>query len=420
MKRSIQLFAGVLLSSLSATHAMAGEVEVLHFWTSPGEAKSIAELKSLIAVRGHTWKDFAVVGGGGQNAMAALKQRLAAGNPPAAASIKGPAVQEWAALNALANLDAMAAFDRWDTVLPKVVQEHVKYKDHYIAVPVNIHRANWLWSNTEVLRRSGVDKPPASFAELLAAADKIKAAGYIPLAHGGQPWQDFLLFESIALGVGGVEFYKMAFTRLDPAALSGNEMRRSLEAFRRMKSYTDEKSRGRDWNATTDMVIQSRAGFQFMGDWAKGEFVAAGRKPGRDFTCSPAPGTSGAFTYVIDTFAMFQLKNWDAQKAQGYLAYVLLGTEFQEQFNKRKGSIPVRKDVRLDGFDECAQASRRDFDATAKAEALVPSVAIDMALPSSAQAALRTAVSEFWNNDSVTVSDAIGRFLQATVPAKKK
>jgi hypothetical protein len=57
------------LPGLSCGYARAGEVEVLHFWTSPGEATSLAQLKSLIAKRGHTWRDFAVVGGAGQNAM---------------------------------------------------------------------------------------------------------------------------------------------------------------------------------------------------------------------------------------------------------------------------------------------------------------------------------------------------------------
>lgn len=415
---TFQLLGLLAAAALCIGPATAGEVEVLHFWTSPGEAKSVVQLKELIGVRGHTWKDFAVVGGGGQNAMTALKQRVQAGNPPASATIKGPAVQEWAALNTLANLDAMATFDHWDEVLPKVVQEHVKYRGHYVAVPVNIHRVNWLWSNSEVLRRSGVGAVPATFEELLAAADKIKAAGFVPIAHGGQPWQDFVLFESIALGVGGVDFYKRAFVKLDSAALAGPEMRRTLEAFRRVKAYTDDKSRGRDWNAATDMVIQGRAAFQFMGDWAKGEFFAAGRQPGRDFTCSAAPGSAGAFSYVIDTFAMFQLRNWEAQKAQGYLAYVLLGEKFQEQFNMRKGSIPVRMNVPLDNFDECARASRRDFDATSKAETLVPSVAVDMALPTVTQAALRAVVSDFWNNDGLPVSEAMARLIQASVPKK--
>jgi glucose/mannose transport system substrate-binding protein len=61
-----------------STHALGGEVEVLHWWTSGGEAKSVAVLKDLLEKQGHTWKDFAVAGGGGDAAMTVLKSRAVA------------------------------------------------------------------------------------------------------------------------------------------------------------------------------------------------------------------------------------------------------------------------------------------------------------------------------------------------------
>lgn len=419
MKLCAFIVSSLLLGGTLALPAVAGEVEVLHFWTSPGEAKSITDLKGRIGVRGHTWKDFVVVGGGGGNAMAALKDRVLAGNPPASATIKGPAIQEWAELNAFADLDSMASFDGWDADLPKVVQDQVKHKGRYVAVPVNIHRVNWLWSNNGVLKKSGVTQMPVSFDDFLQAAEKIKMAGFIPVAHGGQPWQDFLLFEAVALGVSGTDFYKKAFMKLDPTALSSLEMRKSLEAFRLVKSFTDEKSKGRDWNVATDMVIQGRAAFQFMGDWAKGEFLVAGKQPGKDFSCTAAPGTSDAFSYVIDTFAMFRLKNLEAQKAQGFLAYTLLTKEFQESFNIRKGSIPARMNVSLDKFDSCGKDAGRAFAATAKSNTLVPSVAIDMAVATDVQGALRAVISEFWNNEALSVQDAMKQLVVASAVQKK-
>ena len=79
----------------TATTAHAGEVEVLHWWTSGGEAKSVAVLKSMMEQQGNSWKDFAVAGGGGQSAMRVLKTRAVSGNPPSAAQIKGHDIQEW-------------------------------------------------------------------------------------------------------------------------------------------------------------------------------------------------------------------------------------------------------------------------------------------------------------------------------------
>ena len=106
MKLSKLALAMAVAVSAGALHA--GEVEVLHYWTSGGEAKSVAELKKIMQAKGHVWKDFAVAGGGGDNAATVLKSRVVSGNPPAAAQIKGPAIQEWAAEGVLANLNATA------------------------------------------------------------------------------------------------------------------------------------------------------------------------------------------------------------------------------------------------------------------------------------------------------------------------
>ena len=111
---------------VSAGAIQAGEVEVLHYWTSGGEAKSVAELKKIMQAKGHVWKDFAVAGGGGDNAATVLKSRVVSGNPPAAAQIKGPAIQEWAAEGVLANLDATAKAEKWDSLLPKAVADGMK------------------------------------------------------------------------------------------------------------------------------------------------------------------------------------------------------------------------------------------------------------------------------------------------------
>jgi glucose/mannose transport system substrate-binding protein len=400
------LSAAVLLVT-AAFSVQAGEVEVLHYWTSGGEAKSAAELKKIMQAKGHVWKDFAVAGGGGDAAATVLKSRVVSGNPPSAAQIKGPAIQEWAGEGVLANLDATAKAENWDALLPKVVADGMKYKGNYVAVPVNVHRVNWLWANPDVLKKAGVAGMPKTYDEFFAAADKIKAAGLIAVAHGGQNWQDFTTFESVVLGVGGAKFYNDAMVKLDPSALGSDTMKKSLETFRKIKGYTDAASAGRDWNLTTAMVMQGKAGFQFMGDWAKGEFIAAGKAPGKDFLCAAAPGTASAFTYNIDSFAMFKLKAADAQKAQGDLAAAIMGAPFQEVFNLNKGSIPVRLNMPLEKFDDCAKLSAKDFVETAKTGSLVPSIAHGIAVSPAIEGAMKDAVSQFWNNDKITVADAM-------------
>jgi glucose/mannose transport system substrate-binding protein len=381
-------------------------VEVLHYWTSGGEAKSVAELKKMLEAKGFKWKDFAVAGGAGDNATTVLKSRAISGNPPAAAQVKGPAIQDWANEGMLASIDGVAKAEKWDELLPQVVADVMKNKGSYVAAPVNVHRVNWMWANPEVLKKAGVAGMPKTWDEFFVAADKIKKSGAIAVAHGGQNWQDFTVFESVALGVGGTKFYNDALVKLDPAALNSPTMTKVLTTFRKIKSYTDPASAGRDWNLTTAMVIQGKAGFQFMGDWAKGEFTAAGQKPGEGFLCAAAPGTANAYTFNVDSFIMFKLKDEAAQKGQAALAASILSPEFQEVFNQNKGSIPVRLGHDMSKFDECAKLSAKDFVETAKSGGLVPSVAHGMAIKPAAEGAIKDAVTQFWNDEKVSIADA--------------
>jgi glucose/mannose transport system substrate-binding protein len=141
MLKLTQLAAAVALTVVAGA-ASAGDAEVLHYWTSGGEAKSVAELKKMVEAKGHKWKDFAVAGGAGDNAATVLKSRAISGNPPAAAQVKGPAIQEWANEGMLANMDATAKAEKWDELLPKVVADVMKSKGSYVAAPVNVHRVN--------------------------------------------------------------------------------------------------------------------------------------------------------------------------------------------------------------------------------------------------------------------------------------
>ena len=393
MQLSISLAAVCLVGQV-----YAADVEVLHWWTSGGEAKSVAELKKMIEAKGDKWKDFAVAGGGGENAMTVLKSRVVSGNAPTAAQIKGPSIQEWGDEGVLANLGDVAKAGKWDGLLPSVVAAAMKHKGNYVAVPVNVHRVNWMWANPEVFKKAGATIPK-TWDEFAVAAEKIQKAGMIPVAHGGQPWQDFTVFESIVLGVGGADFYQKAMVKLDPAALSSPTMEKSFAMLKTVRKYVDKDFSGRDWNLATAMVIQGKAAMQFMGDWAKGEFAVAGKKPGSDYICVAAPGTDKAFTFNIDSFVMFSQKSNDAKKGQQNLANAIMSPEFQEIFNLNKGSIPARLDVKMDKFDDCAKKSNSDFVATSKSGGLVASIAHGMAVPAATAGAMQDVVTQFFNSD---------------------
>jgi glucose/mannose transport system substrate-binding protein len=160
------------------------------------------------------------------------------------------------------------------------------------------------------------------------------------------------------------------------------------------------------------MVINGKAGFQFMGDWAKGEFAAAGKVPGKDYLCAAAPGTDKAFTFNIDSFVMFAQKDADAKKGQLALANAIMNPKFQAIFNLNKGSIPVRSGVPKTRFDDCALKSMDDLDSTSKNGGLVPSFAHGMAIDSAKAGAFQDVIAKFMNS-SMTPQAAVQALAKA-------
>ena len=399
------LFAASVAFAVAGTTLAHAEpqAEVLHWWTSGGEARSVAVLQKEFASRGGKWTDMPVAGGGGDAAMTALRARVLAGNAPTAVQLKGPAIQEWYEEGVLANISSVAKAQGWADVLPASIAGHMKCEGKWCAAPVNVHRIDWIWANAAVLAKNGIAMP-TSWDEFNAAAAKLQAAGITPLAHGGQAWQDATVFEAVALGIGGPEFFQKAFVELDQATLKSNTMVKVFDQMRIMRGFVDNNFSGRDWNLATAMVMNGEAAFQIMGDWAKGEFLAAGKRPGIDFLCASTPGDG--FLYNVDSFAMFAVDGSDKTDGQLLLAELIVGKNFQKVFNMNKGSIPARVDVALDDFDPCAHTSAQDMATSNAGGSLLPSYAHGMALRGAQAGAITDVVTAHFNSD-MSSADAV-------------
>jgi glucose/mannose transport system substrate-binding protein len=395
--RAMVAALGALGLMCGASAAQAAEsLEVLHWWTSGGESKAVGVLKNDMQKQGYTWKDFAVAGGAGAAAMTALKTQVISGNAPTAAQIKGPLIQEWAAQGVLVNIDPVTA--GWKQALPPELDKIMHAKGHYVAAPFSVHRVNWVWYNKAALDKVSA-KVPTSWPEFFALADKLKAAGIQPVAAGGQPWQDLTLWEDVVLSQGA-DFYKKAIVDLDQKTLTSDKMVQVFDTVRKIQSYMDNSRTGRDWNLATAMVINGKAGMQFMGDWAKGEFASAKKTAGKDYLCAAVPGTANGYTFNVDSFVFFQQKNQStATPGQLALAKTIMSPGFQEQFSLYKGSIPARLDVPMDKFDDCAKKSHADEQTAIKAGGYVPSLAHSMAQPDAIAGAMTDVVTKFVNSN---------------------
>ncbi|MEM9228512.1 MAG: ABC transporter substrate-binding protein [Pseudomonadota bacterium] len=398
MRTSTKTQAMVVAALLASTTMVAAEdVEVLHWWTSGGEAAALNVLKQDLEGQGIGWTDMPVAGGGGEQAMTVLRARVTAGNAPTAVQGLGFDILDWGNQGVLADLNEVAATEGWDAVVPDALKEFAKVDGKWVSAPVNVHSTNWVWANKAVLDANGI-AAPTTWDEFTAALDTLKAAGITPIAHGGQAWQEATVFDAVAMSVLGPDGYKAAFIDLDEGALGSDGMKEAFDRMATIRANVDDNFSGRDWNLATAMVINGEAGFQMMGDWAKGEFLNAGKVPGQDFLCFRFPGTTEQVTFNADQFMMFD-QGGSVSAEQAALASAILSPNFQSAFNVVKGSVPARTDVSDADFDDCGKQGMKDLAAAAGSGNLFGSMAHGHAAPASVKNAIYDVVTAHFNGE---------------------
>ncbi|MFL6672297.1 MAG: ABC transporter substrate-binding protein [Massilia sp.] len=379
-----------LCAPVAGAHA-GPKAEVIHWWTSGGESAAVKQVAQAYRDAGGVWVDTAIAGG--DQSRAVTINRIVGGNPPTAAQFNTSRqfsdVIEQGMLN---NVDEVAQKQGWDKLLPEPMINVIKVHGHYYAVPLNIHMQTWIWYSKAAFRKAGIAKEPATVDELFAALDKLKAAGIVPLAHGGQPWQETVVFSAMLANVGGKELYLKVLRDRDQRAINSDAFRKVLLAYKRLQSYVDSGSPGRNWNDATAMLISGKGGVQIMGDWVKGEFTAARQSAGQQYGCIAGLGPATPYLIQGDVFVFPKTTNAEAVTAQKLLASVAVAPATQLAFSKLKGSIPVRTDVDASQLDPCGQKGL----AIVKERSRVLGIT-EVYLTPDQNGALQDAVTAYWN-----------------------
>ena len=149
------------------------------------------------------------------------------------------------------------------------------------------------------------------------------------------------------------------------------------------------------------------AAFTSVGDWAKAEFLAAGMTPGEEFGCI-LPG--GVLSIGGDVFVFPVQKDEDAKAAQALLVEVMSDPQVLKDFNLVKGSIPPRSDIDMSDTDVCTQIGSK---ALQSADTRLPRMS--MLVPGTVEGEVQDLVSEFWNDPSMTVDEAMERHAEIVI-----
>ncbi len=405
------LVAGVCLAALlTSQSASAQRAEVIHWWTSGGESAAVRVFAEQYAKAGGTWVDTAIAGG--VNARAAAINRTVGGDPPTAMQFNtGKQFDDLVENDLLSDVDAQAKAEKWTSIMPAAIVNAVSRNGHFYAVPVDIHGQNWFFYNTAVLEKLGL-QAPTNWNDLFPILDRIKAAGIVPLAFSGQKTWERGLFNTVLVGQGGPEMFTAFWGKRDPALAKSPEFRAVAETFRRLHSYIDAGAAGRNWNDATSMVIQGKAGMQAMGDWAKGEFTAAGQTAGKEYGCTILSNKGTGYLIGGDVFAFPKQKNAESVAAQQKLASVLLEPATQIAFSQKKGSIPARLDLDVSVLDVCA---RKAVAWLADKNAQVP--ANELLAPPAVTGAAEDIISQYWNEPAMTTDSFVQQVTAAVSQA---
>lgn len=396
-----RILALACLAAASGAHAQGESLQVLHWWKSASERKAVDLIAARLREENIGWSDSMIPNGSGVGAGIVLRSRILAKDAPEVAQVNGIVIRDWARLNLLLDLDAVAAAGKWERLLQPTAAAVIQSDGHVYAAPIGIHRINVLFYNRKLFAR--VNLPvPETWPEFERAAAKLRQAGIVPLAQSSEPWQVTTLFETLVLSEG-VRFYRDLFEKRDATAYADPRLASALSRLRGLKKWMASPVAERTWDDTVRDLSEGTAAMMVMGDWAKGELLARGMVLDEGFGCAAVPGTANYHLYNVDTLSMIATRD-PHRPAQEKLAALILSPAIQADYNQIKGSIPVLRNPNLAKMDACARASYKLF--ASGPEAQVPSLVHRMATEEIVRDAMVSEVHRFFLDDNVTVADA--------------
>ena len=258
---------------------------------------------------------------------------------------------------------------------------------------------------------------PKNFDEFVALLDKAKAAGVIPLALGGQPWQEATMFDSVVASTGGIEFYKKAFIDLDESALKSDTMKKAFDNLAKLRAYTDpelRRPRLEPCHRDGDQGRRARSG-----DGRLGQGRVQGRQQGsrQGLHLLPLPRHRRCGDLQHRHVRVLQRVG----RSQGGANRPRRRDHEQElpiAFNVIKGSVPARMDVPDTDFDMCGKKGSPTSKRRTRSGKFLGSMAQNYAQPPAIAGAYDDVVTKFFHGEIKTSDAAVTELIKAINSAK--
>jgi glucose/mannose transport system substrate-binding protein len=394
---------------------LTGKLEIYSWWAGDeGPA-----LEALLALYKATYPNVevtnaTVTGGAGVAARAVLKTRMLGGSPPDSFQVHAgqELIGTWVVANRMEPLTELFTSEGWMDKFPADLIDLLSYEGEIWSVPVNIHRSNVLWYVPDSLTAAGVEVP-ATWTDFLAICEKVKGT-MTPLALG-ENWTAVHLFENVLLGELGADNYRKLFSGelmwTDASVVSAFDM------FGKVLDCTNTDSAALSWQQATDLVLDGKALFNVMGDWAAGYMTTTKKlEPGVGFAYAASPGSNGVFNMLSDSFGL-PLNVANRDNAIAWLK-TLGSVAGQDAFNPLKGSIPARIDADVKNgalYNAYLQSAAADFASNTLVGSLIHGAAAPEAFTNDFQTVLSVYIA---TRDSVLATTAAQGIAEETYAAE--
>jgi raffinose/stachyose/melibiose transport system substrate-binding protein len=238
---------------------------------------------------------------------------------------------------------------KWDDMfLPTVLGFSKQYEGGRHGVPYTFH-AEALYYNKPLFKQAGIESEPKTYDELVATAEKLKAAGIPAIAFGGTVnWHVMRLMDVIIETKCGAEKHDaLTSTKLDwstePCATASFE-----ELHKWSSNYFLKPFMGIDQAQSFNLFLAGRAAMMLEGDWLVGQLKGANANLD-DYGIFAFPtGTNRLYGFAEYNYISSKSKNPD--EAAKFLDY-FGSTAVQQAQLGNFGSISVNKNVKYENLN---------------------------------------------------------------------
>jgi raffinose/stachyose/melibiose transport system substrate-binding protein len=208
--------------------------------------------------------------------------------------------------------------------------------------------------------KAGITEEPKTYDELLAAAEKLKAAGIPAFTFGGKVnWHVMRLMDVILETKCGVEKHD----KLMNMSLKWTEEPCAVEAFTEMdrwaKNYILTPFMGIDQNQSFNLFVAGRAAMMLEGDWLVGTLTSNNANLD-DYSIFPFPtGTDRLYGFAEYYYVSTKSQNPDL--AAKFLDYTL-STDVQQANLGQFSTTSINKNVRYENLPAISEKWLKIFN----------------------------------------------------------